>query len=111
MDRSPATTRADATGVRPTMAPTLTLPLLILVLFFLSVLTLSAAAWIGAIIAFALGKPLLPKAPTRVVPWGVWSVLAVIVGYLVLQVVVGVAYSLLVMRGRRIPTPRDQLIL
>jgi membrane protease YdiL (CAAX protease family) len=52
------------------------------VCFFLSA---AAGAWLWAISRLMQGHPLLPEAPPRKVPWGIGSVLAVVLVWVLLQ--------------------------
>lgn len=66
---------------------------LVVGLVAMSVLGAIALAWAGAIARVALGKPLLPRKPPRIVPWGVGSLAAVIVLYVLANLGVGLAYA------------------
>lgn len=77
-------------------------------LMVLGFLGMSVGAWIWALIQLASGRPLLPRAPVRRVPWGIWSIAGVIVLYLLVQVLVSLGYGFAHpgLRGRGL-RPRD----
>ncbi len=67
-------------------------------------------AWAWAIGRFARGLPLLPRRESRVVPWGVGSVLVVIVVSLAVNFTAGMIYSAVVGGGGRV-SPRALLVV
>ncbi|MDB5349614.1 MAG: amino terminal protease self-immunity [Planctomycetota bacterium] len=75
----------------PDLDPIVASSILLLVLI---VGTSILAAWSWMLVTIALGRPLLPHAPRRVVPWGLISVLAVLLLYLGVQFGTGIIYGM-----------------
>ncbi len=77
--------------VAPDLDPVMVSSLLLLML---SVGTAILAAWAWVLVTIALGNPLIPHAPRRIVPWGPFSVLAVLVLFLGVQFVAVNGYAI-----------------
>lgn len=73
----------------PAVSPALGI---VIVLMFLGLLSAIVAAWAWVIIRVAIGAPVLPRAPRRVVPWGLRSVSAVAMLFFAMQVVAALGY-------------------
>jgi membrane protease YdiL (CAAX protease family) len=81
----------------------------VLVLAVVTLLLAMLATWAGAIVRVALGYSLLPPTKPRTVPWGVGSVLLLIVLYIVLSIGASILYAKYTGRGRFARLPAKPL--
>jgi membrane protease YdiL (CAAX protease family) len=81
--------------------PSVNAPLVILALLAIGLFGAMLGAWAWAIVRWSLGLTVLPPiVKARIVPWGIWSILAVIVLRLALEVVIVVPYAVVYSRGK-----------
>ena len=93
------------------MSPFAVIGLLLIALVICTALAGMVTAWTWAIGRLWTGQPLLPATKPRPVPWGIGSVLAVIVVWVVVNIAVSVAYLGMTgsLRAGRKPTLTEQM--